>query len=121
MQAVGVTLAFSIAHAAMTPIFVLVYGLSVAAPLMLLPLLLAESLGLRRFGLLAGLAGLAQTFGAMTGPLVAGAIFDSVKSYAPAFELFIAINLVGALAAFACKPYVPEVVSAAALSDAAPA
>jgi cyanate permease len=81
--------------------------------------LLAESLGLRRFGSLAGLAGLAQTFGATIGPLVDGTIFDSTKSYGSAFALFIAINLLGALAAFACKPYSSALGSSGALSASA--
>jgi OFA family oxalate/formate antiporter-like MFS transporter len=119
VQALGVALAFTLTHAVMAPIFVFVYGLSVAAPLMLLPLLLAESLGLRRFGLLAGLAGLAQTFGAMCGPLVSGAIFDSTKSYAGAFALFMSINLLGALVASACKPYSSALRSSGVLSATA--
>ena len=75
---------------------------------MLLPLVTAESLGLKRFGFIAGMTGLAQTFGAAIGPLVAGRIFDATRSYSAAFDLFIAINLVGALAAFACRSYAVE-------------
>jgi cyanate permease len=104
LQAIGVALIFTLTRRAMTPVFVVVYGLSVAAPLMLLPLLLAESLGLRRFGSLAGLAGLAQTFGATIGPLVSGAIFDATKSYGNAFVLFIGINLLGAFVILGCSP-----------------
>jgi cyanate permease len=89
-------------------VFVIVYGLTVAAPLMLLPLVTAESLGLKRFGFLGGMTGLAQTFGATVGPLVTGRIFDVTRSYTMAFELYIAINVLGALAAFACKSYAAE-------------
>ena len=89
----------------MAGVFVVVYGLSVAAPLMLLPLLTAESLGLKRFGLLVGYAGVAQTVGAALGPLVAGRIFDQSGSYTSAFELFIVINLLGAVAAWTCRSY----------------
>ena len=121
MHAVGVTLVFTLTHAAMTPIFVAVYGLSVAAPLMLLPLLLAESLGLRRFGLLGGLAGLAQTSGGTIGPLVSGAIFDSMKSYSAAFELFIAVNLIGAIAALGCRAYAAQLSASDGLPDSASA
>ncbi len=108
IQAVGVVLIFYIAHPATIVIFIVLYGISVAAPLMLLPLLTAESLGLRRFGLLSGLTGLAQTFGAAIGPLVSGRIFDLTGSYSAAFELFIVINLFGALAAVACRSYSEE-------------
>ncbi len=121
VQAIGVALIFYIAHPATIGIFILLYGVSVAAPLMLLPLLTAESLGLRRFGLLSGLAGLAQTFGAAIGPLVSGRIYDLTGSYSPAFELFIAINLIGAVAALACRAYAEEPAMPVPLSASASA
>jgi len=105
LQAGGLVLVFAIGRSGVMPLFVIAYGLTVAAPLMLLPLVLAESVGLRRFGLLGGFVGLTQTFGATLGPLVSGAIFDATKSYSLAFDLFIAINLIGAVAAFACRPF----------------
>jgi MFS family permease len=105
VQAAGISLVFAAATTLMAGVFVVVYGLSVAAPLMLLPLLTAESLGLKRFGLLVGYAGVAQTVGAALGPLVAGRIFDQSGSYTSAFELFIVINLLGAVAAWTCRSY----------------
>jgi MFS family permease len=108
VQAVGTALVFFAASASFVILFVIVYGLTVAAPLMLIPLVTAESLGLKRFGFIAGMTGLAQTFGAAIGPLVSGRIFDVTRSYAAAFELFIVINLLGALAAFACRSYDAE-------------
>jgi MFS family permease len=108
VQAIGTALVFLAGNAAIVVLFVVVYGLTVAAPLMLLPLVTAESLGLKRFGFIAGMTGLAQTFGAAIGPLVAGRIFDVTGSYTAAFELFIIINLVGAVAAFACRSYAAE-------------
>jgi MFS family permease len=108
MQSIGVALIFTLGRPTWIPFFVLIYGLSVAAPLALLPLVTAESLGLRRFGLLSGLAGMAQTSGAAIGPLVSGRIFDLTQSYSLAFELFIVINLIGALASLWCRPYATE-------------
>lgn len=105
VQAAGIALVFLATRASLAAVFVVVYGLSVAAPLMLLPLLTAESLGLKRFGLLGGLAGLAQTVGAAIGPVASGRIFDQTGSYTAAFELCIVINLVGALAAWGCKSF----------------
>jgi MFS family permease len=108
VQAIGTALVFFAASATIVILFVIVYGLTVAAPLMLLPLVTAEALGLKRFGFIAGMTGLAQTFGAAIGPLVSGRIFDVTRSYTAAFELFIVINLFGALAAFACRSYAAE-------------
>jgi sugar phosphate permease len=81
VQAIDTAMVFSAANSAMIVLFVVVYGLTVPAPLMLLPLITAESLGLKRFGFIAGMTGLAQTFGAAAGPLVAGHIFDVTSSY----------------------------------------
>jgi MFS family permease len=108
VQAIGTALVFLAANPVIVVLFVIVYGLTVAAPLMLLPLVTAESLGLKRFGFIAGMTGLAQTFGAAVGPLVAGRVFDVMGSYTAAFELFIMINLIGAAAAFACRSYAVE-------------
>jgi MFS family permease len=81
-----------------------VYGLTSGAPLALIPLQIAESLGLKRFGSLCGLAGVFTTIGAGSGPVVAGFLFDTTKSYRTAFELFALILLLGGWAALFCKP-----------------
>lgn len=100
----GLAFILGAARPGMLAVFVIVYGLAVGAPLALLPLVMAESLGLRRFGTLGGLSGLAQTVGAALGPVIAGRIFDVTHSYTPAFELFVVIWLLGAAASFACLP-----------------
>ena len=104
-QAAGLFIVFGAARIGVIVAFVPIYGMSIAAPLMLLPLLTAESLGIKRYGLLSGLAGLAQTFGAMVGPIVAGRIFDVTRSYALAFEVCIAVMIIGAAISFACRSY----------------
>jgi MFS family permease len=85
--------------------FVLVYGSAFGAPLVLVPVLMVESLGLKRFGSLSGLAGLANTAGATIGPILAGRIFDTTGSYSSAFELFAAILVVGGIGTLGCVPY----------------
>lgn len=117
IQAVGIALVFQVGRPAGIAFFVFTYGISVAAPLSLLPLLVAESMGLKRFGLIGGLEGLAQTSGAAVGPLLSGLIFDATKSYASAFELFILINLVGAVCAFACRPHIAAPLSGAPIAE----
>jgi len=108
VQAAGVSAVFGAARIAMILVFVPIYGMSIAAPLMLLPLVTAESLGIKRYGLLSGLAGVAQTFGAMVGPIVAGLIFDVSRSYTLAFELCIVVMLLGAGLSSACRSYPAE-------------
>jgi MFS family permease len=107
-QAVGLSIVFGAAHVGLILIFVAVYGMSIAAPLMLLPLLTAESLGIKRYGFLSGLGGLAQTLGAMIGPIVAGRIFDVSRSYTAAFELCIAVMALGAVISYSCRSYGSE-------------
>jgi MFS family permease len=107
-QAAALSLVFGTASIGMILVFVPTYGMMIAAPLMLLPLLTAESLGIKRYGFLSGLAGLAQTFGAMFGPIVAGRIFDVTRSYAVAFELCITVMIIAAAITYSCRPYAIE-------------
>ncbi|MGO9056366.1 MAG: MFS transporter [Candidatus Binataceae bacterium] len=84
--------------------FVVIFGLTVGAPLALIPLVTAESLGLKRFGTLYGMVGVFHTAGAAVGPVVAGRIFDLNGSYWPAFELFVVLLLIGSVAILGCAP-----------------
>jgi sugar phosphate permease len=84
--------------------FVLVFGLTAGPPLMLIPLLIAESMGLKRYGSMSGLIALVNTLGAALGPLAAVGSFDATLSYTNAFELFMGANLVGALASYTRRP-----------------
>ena len=108
ISAGGLALAFGAARPGLILAFVPIYGMTVAAPLMLLPLVVAESLGIKRYGALSGMTGLAQTFGAMVGPIVAGRVFDVTKSYGAAFDLFIIVLIAGVGAAWSCRPYEAE-------------
>ena len=102
--AAGLVLLLGATRIALLASFVIVFGFTFGAPVALLPLVMAESLGLKRFGTLGGLAGLAQATGAALGPVIAGRVFDLTGSYTSAFELFIAIEMLGAMAALACLP-----------------
>jgi MFS family permease len=104
-NALAFLMVFGAAHVSVLVLFVLVGGLGVAAPVALLPMLLAETLGLRRYGILGALAALAGTFGATVGPLVAGRIFDLTGSYINTFEVFVLLNAIGSVATLACQPY----------------
>jgi MFS family permease len=84
--------------------FVAVFGLTVGAPLALIPLVAADSLGLKRFGTLYGLVGVFHTLGAAVGPVIAGRIFDVTGSYAFAFETFVVLLLLGSAAVMGCVP-----------------
>jgi MFS family permease len=88
----------------------LVIALAVFSPvwgaaLALLPVLLADACGLRRYGSISGILGVFSTLGSAGGPVAAGAVFDATHSYAPVFELYIVLLLICALTPFACPPY----------------
>ncbi len=86
--------------------YALIYGVMSGAPLALIPMLIADSLGLKRFGSVGGITGVSMTVGAATGPLIAGWIFDVERSYTAAFVLFAAMLGLGAIAASRCSPLV---------------
>ncbi len=121
VQATVLLLSFGLSHLIVIGCFMLIFGLTFAAPLTLFPLLVAESMGLRRFGSLQGFTSLSETFGAVVGPIIAGGIFDLTHSYVYAYELFIVVNLIGAAVTFTCVSYEREqsrMVTAAAAASA---
>jgi len=103
--ALAFLLVFGAARVFVLIVFILAFGIATAAPVALLPLLVAESLGRRRYGVLAALTGIAGTIGAAAGPVLAGRVFDLTGSYTGAFELFILADAVAALATFVCQSY----------------
>jgi nitrate/nitrite transporter NarK len=84
------------------------FGLTLGAPLVLIPLLQAECLGLKRFGAIAGVAGVFNTAGAFIGPMMLGKIFDATGSYATAFQICFVLSILGLAATWACLPYEAE-------------
>ncbi len=83
---------------------VLFYGIGVGAPVALVPMLMAESFGLKAFGTLAGLVGIFGMLGTATGPMFAGRIFDVTGAYASAFILMSLFLMVAAMLPFGCLP-----------------
>ena len=62
-----------------------IFGFFFGAYGVLMTLLLQENFGLKYFGSIAGLSGLVGMIAAVSGPLMAGASFDYLDSYGPAF------------------------------------
>ncbi len=89
--------------------FIILVGIAAGTPLVLLPLVFIQSLGVKRLGSLQGVAGILATIGAAIGPVAAGRIFDVSGSYAIAFSVFAAMWLGAALAIYACIPLEQEI------------
>jgi MFS family permease len=106
--AIGMILIFGARNPGLLYPFVAMFGFTLGAPLVLIPLLTADCLGLKRFGAIAGVAGVCNTLGAFIGPVMLGQIFDVTGSYSSAFEICFVLNILGAAAALACLPYEAE-------------
>ena len=83
-------------------IFTFVGGITGAAPVALGPLVQVDTLGLKRYGSIAGLLAIAFTLGAMMGPPIVGKLADVSGSYVVSFEVCAIVGLVGAVASFLC-------------------
>ncbi len=100
--AAGMAALLAAEHFAAVAVFILVFGL--VRETHVLPLVIGESLGVRRLGSILGLQALFTTFGFAAGPAIAGRIFDVTGSYSGAWILFTAMALVSALAMSATLP-----------------
>ncbi len=84
--------------------FVLVWGFAMGGVIALEPLIIAECFGMKSFGVILGMIYVTTTIGASAGPPFAGFVFDSTKSYAPAFVVFAITYAVSALLSFLAVP-----------------
>jgi MFS family permease len=103
--AVGCVLLLGARHALPLGLFVVVYGFTFGAPVPLIPMLLADAVGLKRFGSLMGLLSIPAVIGSASGPIVAGLIFDRTGSYAWSLELFAAMLALVAVLPLLCIPF----------------
>jgi MFS family permease len=86
-------------------IFLIVYGPTWGAPLMLLPLVTIESLGLKHYASVGGILRVAEAVGAMLGPVALGRIFDLASNYRPAFGLCVLCAALGAAVTLGCQKF----------------
>ena len=84
--------------------FILFLGSTASVLNAVTPVALVETLGLRRFGTISGLTGLAASVGSCGGAMVVGWIVDVTGSYSLAFELGALCVFLGAIAALAVSP-----------------
>ena len=102
MIAVGVVILLNARQPSMLVLWLIVVGIAGAAPVALVPMVTAETLGLKRFGTLFGWLGTVVTVGLFVGPLLVGWMADVTGSYTMPFELCALIALVGSTASFLC-------------------
>jgi MFS family permease len=85
-------------------LFLAAFGITAGATSSLVPIILAESLGLKRLGTLTGLINLCATVGGAAGPILVGAIFDFSGSYGPAFQVCGLLLALGSVATLFVAP-----------------
>ena len=83
--------------------FLLLFGLVVGFS-SIVPVVLVELFGLKRFGTLSGLLGMSSAVAMSIGPMVVGVVFDATNSYTTAFELSSVLCFLAAASAFALSP-----------------
>ena len=87
------------------PAFVVLHGLSVAGVQTLFALLMADCFGALNVGTFLGATMLFQVPGGVAGAILAAASFDRLGTYAPAYGLFAAGNVIAAFAVAGVRPY----------------
>ena len=92
-----------------------------ATPTVLMPMVIADSLGLRRLGSMLGITGISATIGFAAGPIIVGRIYDVTGSYSGALWLSIALSLAAAAVILGCRPLAQEQSRRTALVDASAA
>ncbi len=120
IAAAGIAMSLGAAHFAGVCAFVVIFGLVRETSPAVLPIVVGDSLGVRRLGGLLGVGALFTTIGFAAGPVIAGRIFDRTGSYSGALILFTGLALLAALAIRATLPLAEEQARAAA-SGRAPA
>lgn len=86
-------------------LFLILYGSTWGAPTVLIPLLMLESLGLKRYGTLGGIVlGLGAAAGQAIGPFVLGRVYDVTGVYTDALRLIVILLILAAGVSLACVP-----------------
>jgi MFS family permease len=87
---------------------ILAGGFALGAYGVQMPLVIIESLGVKRFGSLMGVTGVFYTIGAFISPIVAGRIFDVRGSYEIAIASFVVMFIASAVALLGCRTLAGE-------------
>lgn len=82
---------------------VLAGGFAAGAYVVQMPLVVIESLGVKRLGSMLGVTGICYTLGAASGPIITGRVFDLTGSYSVPILSFLAMLVICALAIRSCR------------------
>jgi MFS family permease len=121
LGAIGLLMLLGARSGVMLGMYVVLFGLVANTPTVLIPIVMVESLGIRRLGSVMGLSEIFATIGFAAGPVLAGRIFDVTRGYLDAFTLFVVLAIASAAAVATCLPLAVEQsrIARAAASSAA--
>lgn len=105
IQAVGICCLVALEPLGPTALmgFILIFGCSYGGGLALAPLLIGECFGIASMGVIFGVLGITAMLGGAFGPIFAGGVYDATHSYQTAFIVFLAAQVVAAVAIFNCR------------------
>jgi MFS family permease len=119
LGALGAAGLMGASHALGLLVTILAGGFALGAYGVQMPLVIIESLGVKRFGSLMGVTGVFYTIGAFISPIVAGHIFDVSGSYEVAIASFVVMFTVSAVALLGCRTLASEEAQFTAAASAA--
>lgn len=97
----SIPLLFFVNHSSATWCFVVLFGFSMGADYMLIPLLTAECFGIGSLGKILAIVIMGYSLGQWIAPWLAGRIFDAYQSYDLAWKIMCIAGIIGAAAIYA--------------------
>jgi MFS family permease len=101
--ALGMVGLFAASHPLGLAISILAGGFAAGAVAVQMPMMMIESLGLKRFGSVYGITSIFFTAGAAVSPVVTGRVFDQTGSYSVVIASFALMFIACALAISGCR------------------
>ena len=97
LQALGLVILINYVSSPILWLFLPIFGISFGGLGTLIPLIVHETYGVRRYGTMMGLIELTMTVPAVIGPLIVGSLVDITHSYNWGFLLVIGLFILGAI------------------------
>jgi MFS family permease len=108
LGAVGAVGLMGASHLLGLAVNILAGGFTLGALGVQMPLVIIESLGVKRLGSLLGVTGVFYTAGAAVSPIVTGRIFDVTKSYEIAIAAIVVLMILSAVTLIGCRTLAGE-------------
>ena len=88
--------------------FAIIFGFAYGGLVALMSLVVAELFGLSSHGVILGSVVFISAIGEAIGPVLAGAIFDIIRSYGPAFLVCAVVSIIGLVLTLLLRPILSQ-------------